>query len=106
MKEKEEILKHQKKQVQLKKEIKKIKKTIPIYLAGFVFIMFLIIFLFEDKLYIYFKGSLNFILIGISITIISGVIFYYYCQRKIKSKEKLSKAIGVKLYSLMKLEDE
>ncbi|QTE22549.1 hypothetical protein [Polaribacter cellanae] len=104
MKEKEEILLQQKKQVQLKKEIKKIKKTMPIYLTGFVFAMFLIVFFLEDKMYIHFKGAINFILAGILLTIIIGILFYYYCQRKIRAKEKLSKAIGVKLYSLMKLE--
>ncbi|QTD38572.1 hypothetical protein JL193_04640 [Polaribacter batillariae] len=101
---KKEILIQQKKQDQLKKEIEYIKKTIPICLAGFSFVMLLIIFFLEDKLYIYFKGAINFIIVGIAFTIIIGILFYSYCLRKIKAKEKQSKAISIKLYSLMKLE--
>ncbi len=101
-----EILAYQKEQSELKKEIQKIKKSIPIYLTGIVFFMFLIVFVLDSKVYTYFGGSLNFFTFSSILTLVICFIYFYTSQFKIKEKEKSAKAIGSKLYNLMKLENE
>lgn len=90
----------------LKQEIKKINDSIPVYLTGFIFLMFVVVFLLESKVYSYFGGTLNFITTSSLFTLFICVTYFYLSQRKIKRKEKLSKTIGLKLYRLMKLENE
>ena len=101
-----EILAKQRKQEKLKREIKNIKKKTPIYLIGIVFVMFILVFSLEHRVYIYFGGNLFFIAISLFFTLFICCLYYYLSQMKIKEKEKLSKAIGSKLYRLMKLENE
>ena len=73
-----EIIAYQRKQEELKKEIKKIKETLPTY----------------------------FISVSISFTLFICVIYFYLSLNKLKKKRKLSKDIQSKLYHLMKLENE
>ena len=68
--------------------------------------MFLIIFGIEEKVYPFFGGTINFIVFGSVITFIICFLYYYTSKKKIKQKNKLSKNIGIKIYSLMKLENE
>ena len=76
-----EIIAYQRKQEELKKEIKKIKETLPTYLIGFISV-------------------------SISFTLFICVIYFYLSLNKLKKKRKLSKDIQSKLYHLMKLENE
>ena len=100
------ILAKQRKQDKLKKEIKNIKKKVPIYLLGIVFVMFIVVYKLEHKVYIYFGGTLLFITISLFFTLFICCVYYFRSKMKIQEKEELSKAIGSKLYHLMKLENE
>ncbi|MDX6747698.1 hypothetical protein SHK09_12920 [Polaribacter sp. PL03] len=106
MSKNKEIIAYQKEQTILKKEVLHIKKTMPVYIIGTVFFMFLIVFAIEGKVYTYFGGTLNFMAFSTFFTLIICVLYFYNSQKKIKEKEKLSKAISSKLYNLMKLEDD
>ncbi len=106
MNKNKEIQALQREQKQLKKEIKKIEKAIPIYLISFVFIMFLIVFYIEDKVYPFFNGIFNFIAFALCLIILLSFFLVSFQRKKIKEKQKLSKAIGSNLYRLMKLENE
>lgn len=101
-----EIVQLQKKQNKLKKEILKLKKTKSIYLLGIVFVLFLIVFFIEDKVYTFFNGIFNFIMASVVFGFILCIVFLKYHKNKIKEKEKSSKAIGANLYRLMKLEND
>lgn len=101
-----DILKLQKKQNSIKKEIKEIRKKTPFYLIGFIFILFLIVFLIEDKVYTFFNGVFNFIITSVIFGFILCFVFVKYQQKQIREKEKSSRAIGANLYRLMKLENE
>ena len=101
-----EILEYQKEQKLLKKEVEQIKKTVPFYLVSVIFVMFLMFFLLESKVYSFFGGIKNFIIFCIILTISICVSYVYLSIKKVKRKEKLSKNIGSKIYNLMKLEDE
>ncbi|GAB7257471.1 hypothetical protein OBPA_19360 [Polaribacter sp. OB-PA-B3] len=101
-----EILEYQKEQKLLKKEVEQIKKAIPIYLTSIIFVMFLLFFLLESKLYSFFGGIKNFIIFCILLSVSICGFYVYLSTKKIKQKEKLSKNIGSKIYNLMKLEDE
>ncbi|WP_299666428.1 hypothetical protein [uncultured Polaribacter sp.] len=106
MHKRNQILLLQNKQKKLKADIKKIKKGIPIYLLGIVFLMFLAVFGLESIVYTFFGGTVNFIVISSLITLALCGFYFYKSQNKIKYKEKTAKAIGVKIYSLMKLKNE
>lgn len=101
-----EILRQQKKQNSLKAEIKVIKKKIPTYFIGFVFFTTVSLYFLEDKFYHFFGNSVDII---IGIVIVLSVISLFVLIRfyfKIKQKKVEAKAIGSKLYKLMKLETE
>ena len=103
---KNRILAYQEEQSIVKRQVVKIKKEIPIYLIGFFFIMCILIFTLESKIHPYFNGTLNFLIVGFAFTITTCFMYYYIKQREIRKKKRLSKAIGLKLYKLMKLEHE
>lgn len=99
-----EILDKQKKQSQLKKEVKNIKKKLPSYIIGFIFFVAVSLYFLEDKFYKFFGNSVNFI-IGIVITLcLFSLFFIFRSYNVIKKKEQQAKAIGAQLYHLMKLE--
>lgn len=101
-----EILNKQKRQNELKHEVKKIKKKLPSLIIGFIFFTFISLYFLEDKFYQFFGNSVNFVR---SSVIILGVFTLFYILRsymKIRKKERESKAIGSQLYKLMKLEVE
>jgi Ca2+/Na+ antiporter len=100
------IVEYQRKQTALKKEIEKIKKTIPAYLIGIIFLMLLLFIAAESKVYTYFGSTLNFIKISMLTTLFFCFIYLYLSRKRIKEKEGLSKNIGLQLYHLMKLENE
>lgn len=101
-----EISKGQKKQKLLKTEIKKAKKKLPVYFVVFLLLTVLSIHFLEDPLYDYFGNSYNFILTIVFLFSFIFLVLIYRIFLKISNKQKESKAIGVKLYKLMKLEDE
>lgn len=96
----------QKKQKSIKREIRKAKKKLPVYFITFVLVTVLSIYFLEDPLYDYFGSSYNFMLTTIFILTFVFLAFTYRIFLKISKKQKESKAIGTKLYKLMKLEDE
>ena len=101
-----EILNKQKRQNELKHEVKKIKKKLPSLIIGFIFFTFISLYFLEDKFYQFFGNSVNFVR---SSVIILGVFTLFYILRsymKIRKKERESKEIGSQLYKLMKLEVE
>ena len=103
---KSNILAIQREQKKLRREVKKIKKSIPINLIGIAFFSFLIIFGLESKVYHFFGGGVNFIKIGIIFTLFICILYVFFGFKKIKYKEKLLKSISTKLYRLMKLNNE
>jgi Ca2+/Na+ antiporter len=100
------IVAHQKKQAALKKEVEKIKKTIPTYLVGIIFFMVIIFMITESNVYTYFGNTLNFIKISMLTTLLFCFIYLYQSKRRIREKKELSKNIGLQIYHLMKLENE
>jgi hypothetical protein len=104
MEKNKEILKKQKKQSELKKEVLDIKKKTPSYIVGFVLFVAIGLYFLEDKFYQFFGNSVNFI-IGIVIFLCLFSLFFIYRSYKIiKKKELESQEIGVQLYQLMKLD--
>ena len=103
---KKRILAYQKEQSIVKQEILKIKKKRPFYLVVFLFSVIILIFTVENKVYTYFKGTLNFLILSFAVAILLCIVYLLSTQQKIKKRERLSKAIGLKLYQLMKLEHE
>lgn len=101
-----EISKAQRKQKAIKKEIQKSKKKLPVYFVVFILLTVLSIYFLEDYLYDYFGNSYNFILTTIFLFSFVFLVFTYRIFLKISNKKKESKAIGTKLYKLMRLEDE
>jgi tellurite resistance protein TehA-like permease len=101
-----EISKEQKKQKSIKKEIKRIKKKLPVYFITFILLTVLSIYFLEDPLYDYFGSSYNFILTTVFVFTFVFLVITYRIFTKISNKQKESKAIGTKLYKLMRLEDE
>lgn len=101
-----EILNKQKRQNELKHEVKEIKKKLPSLIIGFVFFTFISLYFLEDRFYQFFGNNANFAMSG---AIILGVFTLFYIYRsylKIKKKQKEAKLIGAQLYKLMKLEVE
>lgn len=99
-----EILNKQKRQNEIKKEIKEIKKKLPSFLIGFIFFTVVSLYFLEEKFYLFFGNSVDFVR---AIVILLGVFslgFVLKSYLKIKKKEKESKAIGSQLYKLQKLE--
>lgn len=101
-----EISKAQRKQKSIKKEIKQTKKKLPVYFIAFILLTVLSIYFLEDPLYDYFGSSYNFILTIVFIFTFVFLVFTYRIFLKISNKQKESKAIGKKMYKLMRLEDE
>lgn len=101
-----QVIALEKRQGQLKKEIKQIKKRMPYYIIGFFFFSILIIGLFEGKLEKLVGGdSINFIIIVGIVCCISCLIYLIALTKKITSKKKEDKEIDNKLYDLLKLEE-
>lgn len=104
MNKSKEILHHQKKQKILKNEIQDIKNKLPKYILGFVLFTCINLYFLEDSFYKFFGNSVRLI---ISIVVVSSSIFLLYLIKmyfNIQAKQKESKALGSKLYKLMKLE--
>jgi hypothetical protein len=99
-----EILIKQKKQNELKAEVQEMKKKLPTYIIGFIFFVAVSLYFLEDKFYHFFGNSANFILIAVIILCLFSFLFILRAYIVIKKKQKESKAIGVQLYNLMKLE--
>ena len=101
-----EISKEQRKQKLLKKEVQKIKKKFPVYVVIFILITILSIYFLEDIMFGYFGNSYNFILTIVFLYTFIFFVFSYRLFIKVSNKQKQSKAIGTKLYKLMRLEEE
>lgn len=100
------ILSLKKIQKQRVKEIKELKKRmwkhliwITIIIGGFV------LFCLDDS-YKLFGNVTNFILLNFSILLLISVCYYLYVRQQEIKKTKEIKSIKIKLYNLMKLEDE
>ncbi len=101
MDKRNEILK---KQNELKKEVKFIKKKIPSYIIGFIFFTVVSLYFLEDNFYHFFGNSVN-LVIGF-VLLLTVVCFFFLFKNflKIKKNESESKALGSELYRLMKLD--
>ncbi|WP_299056565.1 hypothetical protein [uncultured Polaribacter sp.] len=97
-----EILEKQKKQDQLKQEVKNYKKKLPSLLLLIVFTSALILYFFED--YIFSILGTHTLIKASFFLIISCISVILFSFIKIRQKEKETKSIGIELYNLMKLE--
>ena len=104
MNKNKEILKKQKTQNKIKKEVKAIKKMLPSYIIGFIFFAIVGLYFLEDKFYHFFGNSVNLVIGFVILLTIVCLFFLFNSFIKIKKKEKESKVLGSELYKLMKLE--
>ncbi|MEO9571483.1 MAG: hypothetical protein ABJH82_04280 [Polaribacter sp.] len=101
-----EILKKQKRQNQIKKEVKEIKKKIPSFIIGFIFFTIVSLYFLEDSFYRFFGNSVDLVRIIVVVLGLFSFSFLLISYIKIKKREKESKDIGSQLYKLQKLEIE
>ena len=99
----QEILEIQNNQKKIKKEKKKLIKSIPYFIFGFVFFGIGVIYLLEEKLNHIVGNSHNLILIIAIIFGIVSLIYMIIISLKVKNKNEELKLLGNKLYNLMKL---
>ena len=59
MDKKKEILNKQKRQSEIKKEIKEIKKRLPSFIIGFIFFTLVSLYFLEEKFYQFFGNSVD-----------------------------------------------
>ena len=98
-----EILNKQKRQNQLKKEVKRMKKKIPVFFIGSVFSVGVTLSLVEKKFNIFFHNHVDFI-IGMLIFLgLFSLIFVLISDYITNKKIQKYKALGSELYHLMKL---
>jgi len=105
MDKKQQILLKQKRQNELKNEIRKLKKKLPSLIIGFIFFVFVSLYFLEDKFYHFFGNSVNFIFSTVILLCIFSLTFILKNYIKTKKKQKEVKNIGIQLYKLMKLEE-
>ena len=99
-----EILSKQKRQNQLKKEVKNIKKKLPSFFIGVIFFVAVILYFIENKFNIFFVNNVNFITGIVLFLCLFSLIFVFISYHIINKKKKEDKALGLQLYHLMKLE--
>jgi polyferredoxin len=98
-----EILSKQKRQNQLKKEVKRMKKKIPVLFIVSIFFVGVTLFLVEKKFNIFFHNHVDFI-IGMLIFLgLFSLIFVLISDYITNKKIQKYKALGSELYHLMKL---
>ena len=97
------IRKYQKQQRALKKDIKVLKKKFPFYVAGFVFFSVGFLFLIFSKTDVLTGNYTNIMLYLFSILGLVFFVFMVLIYTRVKEKRKKNKALGNKLYMLMKL---
>jgi len=78
-----------------------VQKNSVIYILGIA----LFIYFFEDKMYSYFDGSINFMKATIAFFGIIGLVFLFKSYQKINKLEKSIDSIRGKMYKIMRLED-
>lgn len=100
-----QVIALEKRQGQLKKEIKQIKKRMPYYITGFFFFSILIIGLFDGKPEKFIGDSINFIIVVGIVCCVTCLIYLIVLAKKIASKKKEDEEIDNKLYDLLKLEE-
>lgn len=98
----EELRKEQK---IIKEKITSIKTKVPTNSVIYVLCIALFIYFFENKMYAYFGGSLNFMKTAIVFFGVIGIFFLYKSYLKIKKNEKLLDSIRGRMYKIMRLED-
>ncbi|PWG05357.1 hypothetical protein [Polaribacter aquimarinus] len=101
-----EIALLQKNQKALKKEIIEIKKKLPTYIIGAILFTFVGLFFLENNFYDFFGNGVDIILYGVILSATICLILVYVTYLKINKKKKESKAIGTKVYNIMKLADD
>ena len=99
-----EILSKQKRQKQLKKEVKRMKKKIPVFFIGCIFFVSITLSIIEKKFNIFFHNNVDFIIGTLIFLCIFSLIFVLISDYITKKKIKKYKALGSELYHLMKLE--
>ncbi len=99
-----EILSKQKRQNQLKKEVKSMKKKIPVFFIGAIFFVGITLSLVEKKFNIFFHNNVDFIIGTLIFLCMFSLIFLLISDYITKKKIKKYKALGSELYHLMKLE--
>ena len=98
-----EILSKQRRQNQLKKEVKRMKKKIPSFFIGSIFLVAVTLSLIEKNYNVFFHNNVNFI-IGMLISLcLFSLIFVLISDYIVKKKIQKYKALGSELYHLMKL---
>ena len=99
-----EILSKQKRQNQLKKEVKSMKKKIPVFFIGAIVFVGITLSLVEKKFNIFFHNNVDFIIGMLIFLCMFSLIFLLISVYITKKKIKKYKALGSELYHLMKLE--
>jgi hypothetical protein len=102
----EKITELQEEQKLLKTEIKSLKKGIPYFIIGFIFLSIGCISVFEGKLDELFGNSYNLILSIIVALVFISIIYIIIIAIKVKNKKSQIKIIGLELYHIMKLKSE
>lgn len=106
MDKKNEILFKQKRQNDLKNEVRKLRNQLPKLIIGSIFFVVVSLYFLEDKFYHFFGNTVNFIFGTIILLCVFCLSFILKNYIKIYKKEKKIKEIGVQLYKLNRLEDD
>ena len=101
--EKELVQQYELKQKKLKKENLIYKKRVPYYIFGFVFFAIGLITLLDGRVNNYVGNSYNLILIISFVLSIISVVYLVIIYIKTKKNNTEIKALGTKVYKLMKL---
>jgi len=87
----------------LKAEIKSLKKKIPYFIVGFIFLSIGCISAFEGRLDKLFGNSYNLILSIIVALVFTSITYIILIAFKVKNKNSQIRTIGLQLYNMMKL---
>lgn len=99
----EEITILEQRQQELKNDIKTLKNRIPYIIFGLAIFILGFIYLFEEKVNVYFGNSINLLYFSGATFIILLVFFWVNTKKRIKRKQLEIKVIKSKVYKLMRL---
>lgn len=104
MGEKEKLVhRYELKQKKLKKENRTYRKKVPYYVFGIILFALGLIMILDGKLNEYVGNSYNLILIIISLTVLSFIVYLIRINLKIRNNKVKIKDLGNKIYRKMKL---
>lgn len=91
-------------QVQLRNEVKVLKKRIPTIVFGVLLSVLTIDFLFEEKASSFVGSSINLLYYSGILLVLIVVPFWFLTKKMIKKRQAEIKIISSKVYELMKLQ--